>query len=65
MSNGYTLLLSSIATHGLVPNLYRNPGCDLDKDFSPITLLAVAPTVLVFNNSTPFKGAQDFAAAAA
>lgn len=58
------LLLSSIATHALAPNLYKNPGYDPVKDFSPITLLAVAPTVLVFNNGMPFKGVQDFVAAA-
>ena len=62
--NGYTLLLSSIATHALAPNLYKNPGYDPVKDFSPITLLAVAPTVLVMNNSMPFKNVQDFVVAA-
>lgn len=62
--DGYTLLLSSIATHALAPNLYKNPGYDPVKDFSPITQIAVAPTVLVFNNAMPFKNLQEFIAAA-
>lgn len=45
--DGHTLLLSSIATHAIAPNLYAKPGYDPVKDFAPITLLAVAPTVLV------------------
>ena len=45
--DGYTLLLSSIATHAIAPNLYAKPGYDPVKDFAPITLLAVAPTVPV------------------
>ena len=43
--DGHTLLLSSIASHGVSPSLYRNPGYDPVKDFAPITLLAVAPMV--------------------
>ncbi len=29
--DGYTLLLSSIASHGVSPSLYRNPGYDPDQ----------------------------------
>jgi len=39
--DGYTLLLSSIATHAIAPNLYAKPGYDPVKDFSPVTLPAV------------------------
>jgi len=47
--DGYTLLLSSIATHALSPNLYSRVPYDPIKDFAPITLLGIAPTVLVVN----------------
>ncbi len=57
--DGYTLLLSSIATHAVAPNLYRNPGYDPVKDFTPVTLLAVAPTVLCTNVSVPAKTVQE------
>lgn len=53
LADGHTLLLSSIATHAIAPNLYAKPGYDPVKDFSPITLLAIAPTVLVRNPSVP------------
>jgi len=62
--DGYTLLLSSIATHALAPFLYRNPGYDPVADFAPITLLAIAPTILVVNNGLPFKSVQELIAAA-
>ena len=57
--DGYTLLLSSIATHAVAPNLYRNPGYDPIKDFTPITLLAIAPTVLCVNTAVPVKSVQE------
>ena len=57
--DGYTLLLSSIASHGVSPNLYRNPGYDPVKDFAPITLLAVAPMLLCVNPSRPINSVQD------
>lgn len=60
--DGHTLLLSSIATHAIAPNLYRAPGYDPVKDFAPITLLAVAPTVLVRHPSLPAPTLKDLIA---
>src|SRR5688500_15215817 len=60
--DGYTLLLSSIATHAVAPNLYRNPGYDPLKDFTPVTLLAVAPTVLCVNTAVPARSVQELIA---
>ena len=51
--DGYTILLSSIATHALSPNLYSRVPYDPIKDFAPITLLGIAPTVLVINQELP------------
>jgi tripartite-type tricarboxylate transporter receptor subunit TctC len=48
--DGYTILLSSIATHALSPNLYSRVPYDPVRDFVPITLLGIAPTVLVVSN---------------
>ena len=62
--DGYTLLLSSIATHAIAPNLYRSPGYDPVKDFTPVTLLAIAPTVLCVNPSVPARSVQDLLALA-
>jgi tripartite-type tricarboxylate transporter receptor subunit TctC len=62
--DGYTLLLSSIATHAIAPNLYAKPGYDPVKDFAPITLLAVAPTVVCVNPSVPARSLKDLIALA-
>lgn len=58
-ADGYTLLLSSIASHGVSPSLYRNPGYDPVKDFAPITLLAIAPMVLGVNQNGSITSVQD------
>jgi tripartite-type tricarboxylate transporter receptor subunit TctC len=62
--DGYTLLLSSIATHALSPNLYARVPYDPLKDFAPITLLGIAPTVLVINTDVPAKSLQELIALA-
>ena len=62
--DGYTILLSSIATHALSPNLYAKVPYDPIKDFAPITLLGVAPTVLVVTNDLPAKDLAELVAAA-
>jgi tripartite-type tricarboxylate transporter receptor subunit TctC len=53
--DGYTILLSSIATHALSPNLYARVPYDPIKDFAPITLLGIAPTVMVVNKDLPAR----------
>jgi tripartite-type tricarboxylate transporter receptor subunit TctC len=62
--DGYTLLLSSIATHAIAPHLYAKPGYDPVQDFAPITLLAVAPTVVCVNPSVPAKSLKELIALA-
>jgi tripartite-type tricarboxylate transporter receptor subunit TctC len=62
--DGYTILLSSIATHAIAPNLYAKPGYDPIRDLSPITLLAIAPTVLCVNPSVPVNSLKELIAMA-
>jgi tripartite-type tricarboxylate transporter receptor subunit TctC len=38
--DGYTLLLNTIATHGIGPHFYANLPYDPVKDFAPVILLA-------------------------
>jgi len=58
--DGYTVLMSSLGTHGVGPSLYRNSGYDAIRDFEPISLLATTPIVLVVNNSlAQVKSVQD------
>jgi len=45
--DGYTLLLATASTHGINPALYKKLQYDAIEDFTPITLLATVPNVLV------------------
>ncbi|MEF7612569.1 tripartite tricarboxylate transporter substrate binding protein [Aquincola sp. MAHUQ-54] len=48
--DGTTLLLATIASHGIIPALQKPPPYDPVRDFSPITLVAGTPNVLLANN---------------
>src|SRR5688572_33315745 len=62
--DGYTIRLSSISTHALSPNLYSRVPYDPVKDFAPITLLGIAPTVLVVNHDLAAKNLGELIALA-
>lgn len=47
--DGYTLLMGTVGTHAINPALYPKMPYDHVKDFSPITLVAGVPNVLVVN----------------
>jgi tripartite-type tricarboxylate transporter receptor subunit TctC len=57
--DGYTLLLVS-SSYMVNPSLYPHVPYD-QKDFSPVTLPAYAPNVLVAHPSLPAKSAKDLA----
>jgi tripartite-type tricarboxylate transporter receptor subunit TctC len=59
--DGYTLLV--VSTGFVVnPSLYAKVPYDPVKDFSPITLVAASPNVLVVNPSVAAKSVQEFIA---
>ena len=62
--DGYTLLLSSIATHAFSPHLYAKHGYDALRDFAPVSLLVIAPTLLVVNPALPAKSLKELIALA-
>jgi len=51
--DGYTLLLTTSTTHATNPSLYRSLPFDVRADFTPITLTAFIPNLLVVNPSVP------------
>ncbi|MDB5808137.1 MAG: Tricarboxylate transport protein TctC [Betaproteobacteria bacterium] len=61
--DGYTIVMSSVATHAMAPQLYSNPGYDPIKDFTAVTLLATTPMILTVSASLPYKTVQDIIAA--
>jgi tripartite-type tricarboxylate transporter receptor subunit TctC len=60
--DGYTLLLSSVSTHSANPYLYNNLGYDPIADFTPVALIARAPSTMVVRAETPFRTLSDFVA---
>ncbi len=54
-NDGYTLVMGTVGTHSINGALYAKMPYDMVKDFTPITLLASAPNLLVVNNSLPVK----------
>ena len=63
-ADGYTLLLGTIATHGILPVLQKPAPYDAVKDFAPVTLLASTPNVLVVNPSAPVRNLAELLALA-
>jgi tripartite-type tricarboxylate transporter receptor subunit TctC len=62
-NDGYTLLASSSGPISIMPNLQKTP-YDSQKDFSPVSLIALAPFALVTHPSFPAKDAKEFVALA-
>lgn len=62
--DGYTLLLASVGTHGINSSIYRNMPYDPVNDFTPISLIATVPTVLVVGPSIKAKTVRDLIALA-
>jgi len=62
--DGYTLLLNTIATHGIGPHIYANLGYDPVKDFSPVILIAKLPLIMTVNAEVPAKTVADVIALA-
>ncbi len=51
-ADGQTLLMGAVATHAINPWLYKRMPYDALRDFTPITLVAQVPNVLVMNSET-------------
>jgi len=60
--DGYTLLMTTAAPHGINPSLYRKLGFDAVKDFAGISLVATVPNALMVNPSLPVKNVKELIA---
>jgi tripartite-type tricarboxylate transporter receptor subunit TctC len=56
--DGHTMVLGTSGTHGVNASLYRDPGFDPLRDFTPVVPFVTAPVVLAVR---PGLGAADFA----
>ena len=58
-ANGYTLFLATIGTHAINQSLYQTMPYDSEKDFAPLSRLAVFPNLLVVPTNSPYKTVSD------
>ncbi|WP_287802933.1 tripartite tricarboxylate transporter substrate binding protein [Diaphorobacter sp.] len=62
-ADGYTLLMGAVH-HTIATSVYRKLGYDFEKDFAPITTVALVPNVLVVNPQVPAKTVPELLAQA-
>lgn len=62
--DGYTLLVTTAATHSINPALYPSMPYDPVRDFTPVALIASTPLMLVASASGPLKSVADVVAQA-
>ncbi len=58
-ADGYTIVMGTIGTHAINPNLYKNMPYDAIKDFAPITRAAMVPNALVVPKDAPYNTVQE------
>jgi tripartite-type tricarboxylate transporter receptor subunit TctC len=64
-ADGYTLIVADNGTHAIAPTLYgAKLSYDVFKDFTPVTLAATFPTVIMIHPSVPAQTAPEFVALA-
>jgi tripartite-type tricarboxylate transporter receptor subunit TctC len=57
--DGYTLLMCTVSTHAINPNLYAKLPYDHVADFAPVILVASVPNVLEVTPSLPVNSVAD------
>jgi len=62
--DGYTLLMGTVSTHAINPNLYPNMPYDPVKDFAPVAMVARMPNLLVLHPSVPATNVAELIALA-
>jgi tripartite-type tricarboxylate transporter receptor subunit TctC len=57
--DGYTLVVGTVGTHSINGALYAKMPYDMVKDFSPVSLVATTPNMLVVHNEVPAKTVKE------
>jgi tripartite-type tricarboxylate transporter receptor subunit TctC len=60
--DGHTIVVGTVGTHSINGALYARMPYDMARDFSPISLIATTPNMLVVNPSLPARTLQEFIA---
>jgi tripartite-type tricarboxylate transporter receptor subunit TctC len=62
--DGHTIVMGTVGTHSINGALYEKMPYDMVKNFTPISLIASAPNLLVVNNDVPAKNLTELIALA-
>jgi tripartite-type tricarboxylate transporter receptor subunit TctC len=60
--DGYTLVMGAANTHAINFSLFKNPGFHAIDDFTPVSLIALAPNVMTLNANVPASNVKEFIA---
>ena len=61
-ADGHTLILGHVGSMAVNPLIFPNSGYDVNKDFTPITMLAKVPSLFVIHPDVPAKNFTEFVA---
>src|SRR5690606_3172861 len=61
--DGYTLLIGAVH-HTIATSVYKKLSYDFQKDFAPVTTLALVPNILVVNPKVPAQNVTELLALA-
>jgi tripartite-type tricarboxylate transporter receptor subunit TctC len=62
--DGYTLIIGHVGSLAMNPFIYDKLPYDVNRDFAPISLLAIVPAIFVVHESVPAKNLKEFVALA-
>lgn len=62
--DGYTLIIDHIGTLAVNPYMFSTLPFDTDRDFAPVSLLAIVPSIFVVHESVPARNLREFVALA-
>jgi tripartite-type tricarboxylate transporter receptor subunit TctC len=60
--DGYTLIMGNAGSHGINAAVYAKLPYDIQRDFAPVSQVAVAPNVMVINPTVPASSVGEFIA---
>ena len=60
--DGYTLIMGNAGSHGINAAVYSKLPYDIQRDFAPVSQVAIAPNVMVINPAIPAKSVAEFIA---
>jgi tripartite-type tricarboxylate transporter receptor subunit TctC len=62
--DGYTLIIGHVGSLAMNPFMYERLPYDVDRDFAPISLLAIVPAIFVVHADVPARDLREFVALA-